>query len=109
MTFNEYDYKAGKTAIYPRRGNNLQYPALKLCSEAGEVAGKVGKMDRDDGGVLTEERRQQLIDEVGDVLWYLSALAFELDTALEIIAARNIVKLTDRAARNVIGGDGDQR
>lgn len=46
------------------------YVRLGLISEVGEVAGQVKRIIRDDGGVLTAERREKLLDELGDVLWY---------------------------------------
>ena len=46
------------------------YVRLGLISEVGEVAGQVKRIIRDDGGVLTPERREKLLDELGDVLWY---------------------------------------
>lgn len=46
------------------------YVRLGLISEVGEVAGQVKRIIRDDGGVLTDERRGKLLDELGDVLWY---------------------------------------
>lgn len=47
-----------------------RYVRLGLISEIGEVAGQVKRFIRDDGGVLTDERREKLLDELGDVLWY---------------------------------------
>lgn len=47
-----------------------RYVYLGLISEVGEVAGQVKRIIRDDGGVLTPERREKLLDELGDVLWY---------------------------------------
>ena len=46
---------------------------------------------------------------MGDVLWYLSQLASELDIDLGEIAQRNLDKLFDRKSRGVIGGSGDKR
>lgn len=65
MDFSEYQLKAGETAVYPNIGNNLAYPTLGLCGEAGEVAEKVKKMYRDDGGFLTAERAEALEKEIG--------------------------------------------
>ena len=109
MDFKEYDDAAEVTAVYPNQGNNPIYPTLGLVGEAGEIAEKVKKMIRDDAGVLTEQRRQMLIKELGDVLWYLSALSRELGTSLEVVARTNIEKLQKRMDRNKIHGDGDNR
>ena len=64
---------------------------------------------RDRGGVFTPEVVEALRLELGDVLWYVAQLATELGLDLEDIASANLDKLASRAARHVIGGDGDQR
>ena len=87
----------------------MTYPALGLCGEAGEVAEKVKKTIRDDGGVLSDQRREALARELGDVLWYLSQLATEADLDLETIAEDNLEKLLSRQERGVLRGSGDDR
>lgn len=109
MTFGEYEEQARTTAAYPDIGNNLIYPTLGLTGEAGEVADKVKKIIRDDGGILTEERRNAIRKELGDVLWYSAALARELGTTLEAVAQENIAKLASRRERGEIHGSGDDR
>jgi NTP pyrophosphatase (non-canonical NTP hydrolase) len=109
MDLNTYQQAAGRTALYPDRGQNPLYPTLGLCGEAGEVADKVKKVLRDDGGVFSAERRQAIGLELGDVLWYVAQLAHELGLSLEEIASANLAKLADRADRNVLGGSGDRR
>lgn len=109
MDFNEYQKQALKTAIYPNLGANLQYPTLGLCGETGEVAELVKKSIRDEGGEVSPERREKLIKELGDVLWYCAMLAHELRVPLSTVAEQNIQKLADRKARNTIQGDGDER
>jgi NTP pyrophosphatase (non-canonical NTP hydrolase) len=109
MDFREYQEKAKLTAIYPNMGNNLTYPTLGLTGEAGEIANKVKKIERDDKGFLSLKTRDQLIDELGDVLWYIAALATELGADLNDIAKINIVKLKHRQECNTISGSGDKR
>ncbi len=82
---------------------------LGLVGEAGEIANKVKKIIRDNGGVVTPEQASQIAAEVGDVLWYVAALSRELGVDLGEVAQANIQKLTDRQARGVIGGSGDNR
>lgn len=108
--FNDYQKIAASTAIYPE-SFSLVYPVLGLANEAGEVAGKLKKMMRDEGfeGILTEEQEDLLIDELGDVLWYLAAVATDINVDLGYIANRNIDKLRDRQERGVLGGSGDNR
>ncbi len=96
MNFEEYQAAASRTALYPRRLENLEYPTLGLAGEAGEVANVVKKIQRDHGGVLTDEVKAKLKDELGDVLWYISACADELDLTLNEIAEYNVAKLASR-------------
>ena len=109
MDLNQYQRQARSTALYPDLGRNPIYPALGLCGEAGEVADKVKKVLRDEAGVFSDERRQAIALELGDVLWYVSQLADELGFSLETVAQANLDKLASRAQRQVIGGSGDQR
>lgn len=99
MNFEEYQHEASQTALYPKRLSNLDYPTLGLAGEAGEVANIVKKIQRDFGGEITDEIRQKLKDELGDVLWYISACADELGLNLEEIAEFNIEKLAKRHNR----------
>lgn len=99
MNFEEYQSEARKTAHYPRRLENLEYPTLGLAGEAGEVANIVKKIQRDNSGVINDEIRSKLTDELGDVLWYISACADELDLTLNEIAEYNVQKLAKRHGR----------
>ena len=109
MRLSDYQQRSRATAVYPGAGENLLYPTLGLCGEAGEVAEKIKKMIRDDAGLLSEERRAALSKELGDVLWYLAQLATEADLDLETIAEANLEKLLSRQDRNVLQGSGDDR
>ena len=99
MNFEEYQDAASVTALYPNRLKNLEYPTLGLAGEAGEVANIVKKIQRDFGGEITDEIRQKLKDELGDVLWYISACADELNLTLTEIAEFNVEKLAKRHNR----------
>jgi len=109
MTFDEYQKKARQVAIYPNKGNNIIYPALGLCGEAGEVAEKIKKILRDKGGNVSIEDRESIAYELGDALWYIYALADELELSLDDIARMNLEKLFSRKRRGKLQGDGDDR
>ena len=109
MHLSDYQERSRATAVYPDAGSNLLYPTLGLCGEAGEVAEKIKKMVRDEGGVLSEERRQALSKEMGDVLWYLAQLATEARLDLDAIAEANLAKLLSRQQRDRLNGSGDDR
>ena len=109
MNFNEYQEKSRKTAIYPEQGKNFIYPTLGLTGEAGEVSEKVKKILRDDGGIISKEKKMELKKELGDVLWYVSQIATEIGLSLNDIAEFNIEKLSSRKKRGKIQGSGDNR
>ena len=100
MKFEEYQSEASRTALYPKRLSNLEYPTLGLAGEAGEVANIVKKIQRDHGGEINDEIRGKLKDELGDVLWYISACADELGLTLGEIAEFNVRKLAMRHNRS---------
>ena len=102
-----YQQVAKTTAIYPRE-QAIIYPTLGLTGEAGEVANKVKKLIRD-GYEKNKDYRTEISAELGDVLWYIAVLASDIGIELSDIATNNIIKLKDRQARGVIGGNGDTR
>lgn len=109
MTFSQYQSESRKTAIYPNQGANLVYPTLGLVGEAGEVAEKIKKLIRDESNVLTQEYREAVGAELGDVLWYVAQLATELQLNLDDVAVGNLSKLFSRKERGVLHGHGDTR
>lgn len=109
MNFKDYQKKSRKTALYPNRGKNFVYPTLGLAGEAGEIAEKIKKVFRDDGGKITKEKKEDLEKELGDVLWYLSQIATEVGLKLDKIADKNLKKLASRKKRGTLHGSGDNR
>ena len=113
MRLNEYQVEAFKTAVYPHHGEQelpgVLYAILGLAGEAGETANKIKKVIRDDGGVLSVYNKHAVKEELSDCLWYLAALATELDFTLDEIAEANLAKLKSRQQREVLGGNGDNR
>jgi len=109
MNFEEYQNLSKKTAIYPEIGKNFVYPTLGLVGESGEVAEKIKKIFRDKDGIVDAETRLMLKKELGDVLWYLSQLATELELSLDEVAVYNIEKLKSRHERGTLQGNGDNR
>ena len=109
ISLEQYQDMVRTTAIYPNKGNNLSYPTLGLCGEAGEVAEKIKKIMRDDGGVVSPEKKQAIIKELGDVMWYIGALASEIGTTISEVAETNHNKLLSRLERDKLHGSGDDR
>ena len=109
LTFKELQALADETAVYPDNGNNITYPVLGLCGEAGELANKVKKVFRDHGGVMSDEVKAALAGELGDVLWYCGAVANELGADLDAVADAVAAKLRTRKIEGKLHGSGDNR
>jgi NTP pyrophosphatase (non-canonical NTP hydrolase) len=113
MNFNEYQSQTQKTAFGYATSETenvsqkeaIQFLALALNGESGEVAEKAKKYIREDDEMYVDGLR----DELGDVLWYLTRLAVECDIDIEKVAQENVNKLTDRDNRDMITGMGDDR
>ncbi len=108
MTLDEYQELAEATAVFP---DNLGiiYCTVALNEEAGEVAGKVKKVIRDNDGVFSADKCREIAFEVGDLLWYAANLAAKLGYTFEEVAQMNLDKLKSRQERGVIQGSGDNR
>jgi len=109
MNFNDYQKAAIRTGRPIDAPNELFHLGLGLVGEAGEIAEKLKKLVRDLDSDESKLDKADLIKELGDVLWYIAALANYLGIALDEVAVKNIAKLADRQARNQIKGSGDNR
>ncbi len=109
MNFQEYQEQSRKTAVYPQVGSNFVYPILGMAGESGEVAEKVKKVLREKNGIVDEAAKEEIIKELGDLLWYMSQLASELGISLDEVAQKNITKTQSRMERGTLLGDGDNR
>lgn len=89
------------TKGYTRQVENT----LGLVGEAGEVAEKLKKSFRDNA-VLDKE---DMMKELGDVLFYVAALANLYGGTLQEVAELNVSKLESRQKRGVLQGSGDNR
>ena len=108
MDFNEYQQATRSTAIYPR-DMGVVYPALGLAGETGEVVDKIKKVVRDHEGRFNDDSRHAIALELGDVLWYIAAIAGDLGYNLDEIAQLNVEKILSRKARGKTHGQGDNR
>lgn len=116
MTLNEYQAQAITTDAFYKKGMqvSLAEPAyiskiLGLVGESGEVAEKYKKLIRDNDGVLTDDKRAELLKELGDVLWYVAVLSEYLGSDFQSVGQINLDKLADRKERGVIKSSGDNR
>ena len=119
MNIIEYQDKIKEFAVYPEANTGefveIVYLMLGLNGESGKAAEKLKKLIRDfDSENGWEDERviafkEDLIKELGDVLWYLTQSSSWLDLSLEELAEYNFNKLASRQQRGVIKGSGDDR
>lgn len=114
MEIQEYQQQAKLTAIYPKE-TKVMYPLLGLAGEVGETLNKLKKVLRDRGATTLSIHTipAVVIDkveaELGDIIWYISALASDLNLDLDSICRKNLDKLFDRKVRGTLKGEGDNR
>lgn len=104
QTFNEYQEFVDNLKIYPKE-HSITYPILGICGEAGECSEKIKKFLRGD----RELDKVELVKELGDILFYICALASDLGYTLMDVVDMNEVKLTSRRERGILQGNGDNR
>lgn len=71
------------------------WAVMGLAAEAGEVLAEFEKGIRKDD---FETRREAILEELGDVLWYAAALCNAYDTTLEEVMVNNCRKLEQRVS-----------
>tara|TARA_R110001583_G_scaffold27220_3_gene97573 strand:- start:2601 stop:2918 length:318 start_codon:yes stop_codon:yes gene_type:complete len=105
MNYNMKSYGVEvEKLILTEKKNRLIENTLGLVGEAGEVAEKIKKIVRDKEFSKTEVEK-----ELGDVLFYVTALANYIGSNLQTVANVNLKKLHDRRDRNKLHGSGDNR
>ena len=113
MDFNGYQKETRKTDLGTGPEHNISPPwlyyVLGIAGETGELIEKIKKHFRDDYGVMTEDKKKQIIKESGDVLWYLARLLDELGIKFNDVALKNLSKLFKRMEEGTIKGEGDNR
>lgn len=105
MTPAEYTEWVVTQDLYPQNEHSLAFYGLGLAGETGEVAEKIKKLYRDG----TWQGGEALCKELGDVLWYLTRIAEKCGYTLQNVIDKNVAKLSDRNARGVSRGSGDNR
>jgi len=106
MNLRDYQIAAGTTAVYPDTAY-VTYPALGLCNEIGEYL---------------ESDTDSMWGELGDIMWYVSALATDLEADLQDCfdltepgGMHSVTVLVIHAARiagwvkKIIRGDGNDK
>ena len=127
MELNDYQNNAMSTCMDSSR--NMSYMAMGLTSEVGEFMGKIAKAIRKgdvyigkecdsdlhyntpllESNVRSLQWENDLMHELGDILWFAAGIAEVMGWELEYVAQENIKKLASRKERGVIDGNGDDR
>lgn len=109
MDLNQYQQLALRTAAPKDKKNELFHLLLGLSGESGEIAEKAKKIIRDHDSDFSQWDREDIIKELGDVMWHVAVLADYFDISFGEVGEKNIAKLADRMKRGVLYGSGDNR
>lgn len=108
LLLQDYENFVVNTQKFPVDVAN-EYLIAGLASEVGEVAGVWKRVLRKDYESDNQAIRTRMLDELGDVLWYVTSLCLQHDSSLEDLIGRNTAKLARRLENNTIKGEGDNR
>ena len=107
---NWADYYSGwvEKKIVTSGVERLVENSLGLSGEIGEVHEKIKKLFRDNPDDVLKAN-QEIMKELGDVVFYATALANIYGKGLQEVLELNIAKLDDRQKRGTLKGSGDNR
>ncbi len=113
MKIEDYSKQAISTLLGDHAITDMDAALLSqvfgLVGESGEVAEKFKKLIRDKKGTISEEDKQEILKELGDILWYINSVSNLLGSSLEEVAQKNLDKVLSRKARGKTQGSGDNR
>ena len=114
MQLDEYQergkkYDSSKNVEKGMVGDAMVEKTLGIAGEAGEVADKLKKIIWWKEKRISEEDKWEIVKELGDVMWYVAAVARYLEVPLSEVCERNLGKLQSRMDRDKLFGDGDNR
>ncbi len=102
MNFGDYQIEAAKTDIVASDDPHaVIVPLLGLAGEVGTLLSEYKKFLRD--GSAHQRFKEQVAEDLGDLLWYVSNVAGKFDLRLEDVARSNLDKI---GRRWPISGDG---
>lgn len=102
VEFSAFQRAAGETSHLRAGGpQGLIEPMLGLAGEAGSILNVYKKYLRD--GIDVAAHREQLQEELGDLLWYVAAVATACGLDLETIARANLARTRDRYGGSAAG------
>lgn len=105
MSLSLNDYQAQAMGVRLPSANS-EYALLGMVSEVGELFGHLAKAIRDG---RKPEHDMLVKKELGDVAWFVAAIAADFGYTLEDVAQSNLNKLYSRKDRGTLQGSGDER
>jgi NTP pyrophosphatase (non-canonical NTP hydrolase) len=109
MNFHEYQLAAFRTAkTFGDLPTDLTHAALGIATEGGEFTTEV-KRAAIYSKPITSEMIDHMVEELGDLLWYIALAAEHLSVPLNTIAERNIAKLRQRFPQSYTDTAAEQR
>ena len=112
MDFDAYQKKAERSDTFkPCALNEVGFTEkiMGLAGESGEAVDKFKKVLRDKNGVISDEDRENIVKELGDILWYIASIARYMGVPMSEVAEKNVEKLEARLKRGTVHGEGDER
>jgi NTP pyrophosphatase (non-canonical NTP hydrolase) len=95
MDINDYQRRAADSDILP--SDEFSLPLLGLAGEIGSLATELKKRERDALGY--RGFRDEVREELGDLMWYAAALARRCDLNLGQVLTENLHKVEERYNR----------
>ena len=93
LSFAEYQKQVSSTDQRKPIDSSLGFPLLGLFGETGSLLSEVKKKQRD--LVAYSGYQETVLEELGDVLWYLTAVADRANLELELLASNMDGNLTN--------------
>lgn len=103
MNFDDYQQEA---LSFRLETADEAYALFGLIGEVGELFGYIAKVIRDGEKA---DHQEYVKKELGDILWFVSAIAYDHGLRMNELATSNLMKLRSRMERGVIQGSGDNR
>ena len=95
MDIRDYQLQAKETDQVPGKSEkSLMVPLLGLAGETGSLLTEYKKHLRE--GDAYRLFREQISEELGDILWYVANIATKANLDLEVVAERNLAKIANR-------------
>lgn len=95
MDVNEYQARSAETAQFNKSTNDaISISLLGLSGEVGELLTEYKKKIRD--GDSYKIFKEKIVEELGDILWYLSSIATYEGIELSEVLHRNLQKTSER-------------